>query len=300
MTIPGDGTAKPRAKVIHFSPMLVEMARLERAEVFTRMKTSSEGLSEADAEKRLAEAGPNVIASEKHRGWFWRLLTATRNPLVILLIVLATISFATGDAHAGTVMSLMVILGVSLRFVQEARADAAAAKLKAMITVTTAVVRAAKAEEIPLQGLTPGDIVMLCAGDMIPADVRIVSSKDLFVSQATLTGESLPVEKFDARETREGISPLEFSNICFLGTSVESGAATAVVVATGAQTYFGSMAGSIVGERVETSFDKGMQQFTWLMIRFMMVMVPLVFSSTVSRSTTGMRPSSSPLPSPWD
>ena len=234
-------------------------------------------MSEADAEKRLAEAGPNVIASEKHRGWLWRLLTATRNPLVILLIVLATISFATGDARAGTVMSLMVILGVSLRFVQEARADAAAAKLKAMITVTTAVVRAAKAEEIPLQELAPGDIVTLCAGDMIPADVRIVSSKDLFVSQATLTGESLPVEKFDARETREGISPLEFANICFLGTSVESGAATAVVVATGAQTYFGSMAGSIVGERVETSFDKGMQQFTWLMIRFMMVMVPLVF-----------------------
>ena len=146
-----------------------------------------------------------------------------------------------------------------------------------MITVTTAVVRAAKAEEIPLQKLVPGDIVTLCAGDMIPADLRIVSSKDLFVSQATLTGESLPVEKFESRETREDVSPLDFANICFLGTSVESGAATAVVAATGAQTYFGSMAGSIVGERVKTSFDKGMQQFTWLMIRFMMVMVPLVF-----------------------
>jgi Mg2+-importing ATPase len=205
------------------------------------------------------------------------LLTATRNPLVILLIVLSMISFATGDAHAGTVMSLMVILGVSLRFVQEARADAAAAKLKAMITLTTAVVRAGKAEEIPLQELAPGDVVTLCAGDMIPADVRIISAKDLFVSQATLTGESLPVEKFDSRETREEVSPLEFANICFLGTSVESGAATAVVLATGAQTYFGSMASSIVGEQVETSFDKGMQQFTWLMIRFMMVMVPLVF-----------------------
>ncbi|MGB9275747.1 MAG: HAD-IC family P-type ATPase [Terrimicrobiaceae bacterium] len=262
---------------IHFSPILAELARLEKIEVCTRMKTSPEGLSEADAEKRLAEAGPNVIASEKHRGWLWRLLTATRNPLVILLIVLAMISFATGDAHAGTVMSLMVILGVSLRFAQEARADAAAAKLKAMITLTTAVVRAGKAEEIPLQELAPGDVVTLCAGDMIPADVRIISAKDLFVSQATLTGESLPVEKFDSRETRDEVSPLEFSNICFLGTSVESGAATAVVVATGAQTYFGSMASSIVGEQVETSFDKGMQQFTWLMIRFMMVMVPLVF-----------------------
>jgi Mg2+-importing ATPase len=135
------------------------------------------------------------------------LLTATRNPLVILLIVLAIISFATGDARAGTVMSLMVILGVSLRFVQEARADAAAAKLKAMITLTTAVVRAGKAEEIPLQDLAPGDVVTLCAGDMIPADVRIISAKDLFVSQATLTGESLPVEKFDSRNTGGSLAP---------------------------------------------------------------------------------------------
>ena len=189
----------------------------------------------------------------------------------------ATISFATGDPRAGTVMSLMVILGVSLRFVQEARADAAAAKLKAMITLTTAVVRAGKAEEIPIQELAPGDVVTLCAGDMIPADVRIISAKDLFVSQATLTGESLPVEKLDSPEARKEVAPLEFANICFLGTSVESGAATAVVVATGTQTCFGSMASSIVGEQVVTSFDKGMQQFTWLMIRFMMVMVPLVF-----------------------
>ena len=203
VTTSGNAAAKPPSNAIHFSPILAEMARLEKGEVFTRMKTSPEGLSEADAEKRLAEAGPNVIASEKHRGWLWRLLTATRNPLVILLIVLATISFATGDPRAGTVMSLMVILGVSLRFVQEARADAEAAKLKAMITLTTAVVRAGKAEEIPIQQLAPGDVVTLCAGDMIPADVRIISAKDLFVSQATLTGESLPVEKFDSHGQSE-------------------------------------------------------------------------------------------------
>ena len=126
VTISGNAAAKPPANAIHFSPILAELARLEKSEVFTRMKTSPEGLSEADAKRRLVEAGPNVVASEKHRGWLWRLLTATRNPLVILLIVLAIISFATGDARAGTVMSLMVTLGVSLRFVQEARADAAA------------------------------------------------------------------------------------------------------------------------------------------------------------------------------
>jgi Mg2+-importing ATPase len=264
-------------KSVHFSPILAEVAHLQTSEVFSRMKTSPEGLSEDEAARRLAESGPNIVAASKHRGWLWRLFTATRNPLVILLTVLAAISFATGDARAGTVMTLMVILGVLLRFVQEARADAAAEKLKAMINVTAAVVRAEKEEEIPLMQLVPGDVVKLSAGDMIPADVRLIAANDLFISQGTLTGESLPVEKLSARETRPGFSPLELPNICFLGTSVESGAATAVILATGAQTYFGSMAGSMVGEPEPTSFDKGMQQFTWLMIRFMMVMVPLVF-----------------------
>lgn len=265
------------SKSIHFSPILAEVARLEASKVFVRMKTSSDGLTDAEARVRLEESGPNVVVSEKHQGWIWRLLTAARNPLVILLVVLATISFATGDVGAGTVMTLMVILGVALRFVQESRADAAAAKLKAMITVTAAVVRGGKAAEIPLNQLVPGDVVTLAAGDMIPADVRVVADKDLFISQAALTGESLPVEKFPTPEVRTDVMPLEFTNVCFLGTSVESGAATVVVLATGAQTYFGRMAGSIVGEAVETNFDKGMKDFTWLMIRFIMVMVPLVF-----------------------
>ena len=142
---------KPADKSIHFSPILAEVAKLETSAIFTRMKTAAEGLSDAEAARRLEEVGPNVVISEKHRGWLWRLLTATRNPLVILLVVLAGVSFATGDARAGTVMALMVILGVTLRFVQESRADAAAAKLKAMITVTAAVVRAGKAEEISLK-----------------------------------------------------------------------------------------------------------------------------------------------------
>ena len=250
---------------------------METTEVFSRMKTSQDGLNEADANRNLAESGPNIVADNRHSGWLWRLFTAARNPLVILLVVLATISFATGDAKAGIVMVVMVILSVLLRFVQESRADAAAEKLKAMINVTATVVRAGKEEEIPLQQLVPGDVVRLSAGDMIPADVRLIAAKDLFITQSTLTGESLPVEKLDTRETRTGIAPLELVNICFLGTSVESGAATGVILATGAKTYFGSMAASMVGDSEPTSFDKGMQQFTWLMIRFMMVMVPLVF-----------------------
>ena len=185
--------AKRADESIHFSPILAEVAQLQTNEVFSRMKTAAEGLSENEAARRFAKVGPNVVAASKHRGWLCRLLTATRNPLVILLVVLATISFATGDARAGSVMTLMVILGVLLRFVQEARADAAAEKLKAMINVTAAVVRAGKEEEIPLKQLVPGDVVKLSAGDMIPADVRLVAAKDLFISQATLTGESLPV-----------------------------------------------------------------------------------------------------------
>ncbi len=202
---------------------------------------------------------------------------SARNPLVILLTLLASVSFATGDFRAGTVMMLMVFLGLSLRFIQETKADNAAAKLKAMITVTATVVRDGQAREIPLRDLVPGDIVKLCAGDMVPGDVRLISAKDLFVIQATLTGESLPVEKHDAPDSRENVSSIERTNLCFLGTSVESGSATAVIVATGRHTYFGKVAHSLTGRQVETAFDKGVKNFTWLMIRFMMVMVPLVF-----------------------
>ncbi len=268
---------KPAEKSIHFSPLLAEVSRLEKAAVFARIQSAPEGLSDATAAARLAEVGPNVVAADQRRSWLWRLFVAMRNPLVILLAVLAGISLATGDLRAGSVIGLMLVLGVMLRFVQEARADAAAEQLKAMINVSATVVRAGKEREIPLKQLVPGDVVKLSAGDMIPGDVRILSAKDLFITQATLTGESLPVEKVDAPELQPDVAPLELANICFLGTSVESGAATAVILATGAQTYFGSMAGSMTGEPEPTSFDKGMQDFTWLMIRFMIVMVPLVF-----------------------
>ena len=268
---------KRPAGAIQVSPLLVEAARSDAAQVFASLNTSPAGLPEAEAETRLEKHGPNEVAQEVHHGRVFRLMITLRNPLVILLTVLATISFVTGDARAGTVMCMMVVLGVMLRFVQESRADTAAAKLKAMIKVTATVIREGQQVETPLSRLVPGDMVALAAGDMIPADIRVVTSKDLFVVQASLTGESLPVEKFDAQETRENITPIEMSNICFLGTSVESGSATGVVVTTGRQTYFGSMASSIAGLQVETSFDKGIKRFTWLMIQFMMVMVPLVF-----------------------
>ncbi len=269
--------AQSKKQTIHVSPAVLDAARKDAEQLLLDLHTSLAGLTEADAEERAQTVGPNEVAQERKQGWFIRLLKMTRNPLVIHLTTLSAISFLTGDARAGTVMAAMVVLSVSLRFWQEARADAAAEKLKAMIHVTATVVRDGTAREIPLRGLVPGDIIRLAAGDMIPGDVRLLSSKDLFVSQGSLTGESLPVEKFHDPEVKEECSPTELKNICFMGTSVESGTAAAVVVTTGVQTYLGSMARSITGERVPTSFDQGLNRFTWLMMKFMAVMVPLVF-----------------------
>src|SRR6516225_5123781 len=268
--VPRNRPAQPPSK-------LDEAAHKSADEVFEMLGASAAGLTEEEAAERLEVFGPNGVAYEKNEGWLYRLYTAARNPLVILLTVLAILSYSTGDFAAGTIMMLMVALGMSLRFIQETRADNAAAKLKAMITVTATVVRDSHAKEIPLRDLVPGDIVKLSAGDMIPGDVRLISAKDLFVIQATLTGESLPVEKAEVPDTRENVPAIERHNLCFLGTSVESGAASAVIVATGSQTYFGKVARSLIGRQPETAFDKGVKKFTWLMLRFMFVMVPLVF-----------------------
>jgi P-type Mg2+ transporter len=249
----------------------------DTAETLQRLGTSLEGLSEEEAAERLEVFGANEVAQERKHEWLHRIWVAVRNPLVILLTILATLSYLTDDFAGGTVMLVMVVLGVSLRFIQETKAGNAAAKLKAMITVTATVVREGKQKEIPLQQLVPGDIVKLSAGDMIPGDVRLLAAKDLFIIQATLTGESLPVEKSDAPDLRTNISSIEYANLCFLGTSVESGCATAVIVATGMQTYFGKMASSLAGQQTDTAFDKGVKRFVWLMLSFMLVMVPMVF-----------------------
>jgi len=270
-------THKAKSKKIQVSPAVLEAARKGGDDLLRQLQTATGGLTQGEAEARARTTGPNEVAQEKPQGWPVRLLKIGLNPLVILLTILSGVSFATGDARAGTVMAIMVALSVGLRFWQEARAGAAAAKLKAMIHVTATVVRDGRAREIPLRDLVPGDIIQLAAGDMIPGDVRLLSCKDLFVNQGSLTGESLPIEKLSEPETTPASSPTELKNICFMGTSVESGTATAAVVTTGIQTYFGSMAGSITGEREVTSFDQGLNGFTWLMIRLMAVMVPLVF-----------------------
>jgi len=262
---------------VQISKNLVESARTEINSVLAQLDTTSNGLSGDSIEARLEKYGLNEVAREKRRTWLMRLWDNIKNPLVILLIILGVISFITGDMRATIVILTMVILGIVLRYVQESRADNAAEQLKAMVRTTTTVIRDGQRKEIPLKELVPGDIVALSAGDMIPADVRLLTAKDLFLNQAALTGESLPVEKTHAVVDASIDNPLEMTNICFLGSNIESGTGTAVVIQTGSGTYFGSLASSIVGQRVLTSFDKGVNQFTWLMISFMIVMVPLVF-----------------------
>ncbi|MBI3735822.1 magnesium-translocating P-type ATPase, partial [Candidatus Sumerlaeota bacterium] len=242
-----------------------------------KLGSRPEGLTEAEASLRLRELGPNAILAEQKHVRLKSLIRAFLNPLALLLLTLAAISFLTGDRRAGFMMSSMVLMGVILRFVQEARADQAAARLKAMIQVTATVLRGGRPREEPLGRVAPGDIVVLAAGDMIPADLRLVSSKDLFIAQATLTGESFPVEKSEKKLDAPPETTLDAHNLCFLGTSVASGTGTGIVVATGLKTYLGGMASAISDQGSETSFDRGLRHFTWLMMAYMGVMIPLVF-----------------------
>jgi Mg2+-importing ATPase len=259
------------------SDQLIEMARTDGNAVLKELESQLSGLSAAEAEARVKRYGLNEIAREKRQPPWLRLLDYLKNPLVILLTALGILSYLTGDLRATVVIFVMVLLGVVLRFFQEMRADNAAEKLKAMVNTTATLVRDGKESEVALIRLVPGDIVRLAAGDMVPADVRVLSAKDLFLNQAPLTGEALPVEKEAAPPPGEIRNPLDLPNICFLGSDVESGTATAVVIHTGDRTYFGALAASIVGQRQLTSFDKGVNKFTWLMIRFIAVMVPAVF-----------------------
>jgi Mg2+-importing ATPase len=260
-----------------YSVQLLAKARADTATVLTELGSQLDGLSEAEAGSRLKQVGTNEIAREKRQSALMRLLGNIKNPLVLLLLALGVLSFLTGDLRATVVIFVMVVLGVVLRFFQEMRADTAAEKLQAMVSNTATLVRGGKEEEVSLKMLVPGDIIRLAAGDMVPADVRVLSAKDLFLNQAALTGEALPVEKKAAPASADVQNPLELPNICFLGSNVESGSATAVVIHTGDRSYFGALAVSIVGQRQLTSFDKGINKFTWLMIYLIAVMAPAVF-----------------------
>jgi Mg2+-importing ATPase len=267
----------PAGTGIQVSPLLLEAAAADCESVLRKLDTGPGGLAEEEAGRRLTRYGPNAVTQEQRYARLRILVRALVNPLVILLLVLAAVSLLTGDVRSALVMALMIVLGVALRFVQEARADTAAARLKAMIRVTATALRDGRPREVPLAQLVPGDVVLLSAGDMIPADLRLLSCKDLHVIQSSLTGECFPVEKTEARQEQPDDGSLDLKNVCYLGTSVETGTARGVLVCTGRQTYLGGMASAIVEQQVETSFDRGVRSYTWLMIRFILVMVPLVF-----------------------
>ncbi|EKE00990.1 MAG: hypothetical protein ACD_21C00250G0063 [uncultured bacterium] len=261
----------------HFSDLLSQFSCLEVSSVVQKLQSNLNGLNKKVTKSRLRKYGLNEIAREKRQSGVLRFLANFKNPLVLLLIILGIISHLTGDDRATVIIFVMVVVGVVLRFVQEMRADHAAEKLKAMVRNNATVVRDGQEHEIALKMLVPGDIIKLSAGDMIPADVRIISAKDLFLNQAALTGEPLPIEKKSTPTEAKIKNPFELTNICFLGSNVVSGSATAIVINTGSNTCFGSLASSIVGQRQLTSFDKGINKFTWLMIKFAAVMVPAVF-----------------------
>ena len=274
--------------------------------ILSNFQSSLSGLTQESAKSRLEQYGKNEVAREKVPSAFTQLLLAFKNPFIFVLLTLAVVSFVTDywlplqggeetDLTGVIIILTMVTLSGILRFWQEFRSNEAAEALKSMIRTTATVLRRTHKDmsperiEIPLSEIVPGDIVYLSAGDMIPADIRLIESRDLFVSQAVLTGESIPVEKYDTlgavtQKNSDNVDTtdidkdnvLDVNNICFMGTNVVSGTATAIVVATGADTHFGSLAKSIVGSRAETSFDRGVNSVSWLLIRFMLVMVPIV------------------------
>ncbi len=273
---------------IAISNEIVALAHADRETVFRQLRSSNDGLDVSEAAARLKTIGPNLIAQEERPGIFRELAGRAKNPLNGLLLSLAFVSYLLGDIRAAVVIGVMVVLAIGTAFIQEHRSNEAAAKLRAMVRNTASVKRrgetgngeASQVEgftEIPSGNLVPGDIVHLSAGDMIPGDLLLLDEKDLFLNQATLTGEALPVEKHADPSGSKTADPLECQNLCFMGASVVSGYATGVIVHTGARTYFGQLASSLAGPRELTSFDKGINRFTWLMIRFILVMVPAVF-----------------------
>jgi Mg2+-importing ATPase len=241
------------------------------------MKSREEGLLSKEVEDLREEWGPNDLGQKKKHGFIMEILMRCKNPLVIQLLVIASISLATGDAASAIIVGLMVVISVGLSYYQESKSGKAVEKLNAMVQTNCHVIREGGEVEIPMSEIVPGDVVVLQAGSIIPADLRLISAKDFFVSQSSLTGESMPVEKHAETPSEPSKAVIEMPNAVFQGSNVVSGTAKAVVVNTGLRTHFGSISEKLGSAPVLTSFDRGIAGFTWLMIRFMLVMVSVVF-----------------------
>ena len=267
----------------HASARLLEAARQTPQEVFAAYETTPQGQPRPDIMRALF--GRNELARKKADSILKRLFKAFINPFTVVLIVLAVISFITDyvivepedrDLTAVLIVGIMVFISGTLRFVQEVRSGNAAERLQAMVKTTIAVLRDGESRERPISELVVGDVIRLAAGDMIPADVRIVETKDLFVSQSSLTGESEPMEKWTAAQPQTDGNPLECNNLAFMGSTVVSGSALALVIAVGKDTLFGALARRVAETRVRTNFEKGVNAVSWVLIRFMVGMVPVV------------------------
>ena len=269
---------------------LIQFGLMEERKLFELLGTDIDGITQKEAEKRIEEYGYNEISYGNGITLRKRLFDAFINPFSLVLIVLALVSFFTdyvipskGDKDLTTVIiiTIMVTLSGALRIIQEGKSNKAGEKLKEMIKTTSAVIRDGEESEIPMEEIVVGDIIRLNSGDMIPADVRIISSKDLFISESSMTGESEVVEKFSklSKETKnkEILSQFELENLAFMGTNVTSGTATAIVLSTGNDTVLGNMADTITEEREMTNFDKGVNSVSVLLIKFMIIMIPIVF-----------------------
>jgi len=292
----GVGRGAAGAVPTDFSDALRRLAQVPVAAALAAVASHPDGLATDEADARLARVGPNEIDHEKPLPWWRHLWQCYRNPFNLLLSLLAVVSWLTEDVKATVVIGTMVVLSTLIRFVQEGRSNRAAERLKALVGNNARVLRRpdgtgataqdtgaapraprpAQQRSLPIRAVVPGDHIVLSAGDMIPADCRVLNAKDLFVAQAAMTGESLPVEKFAAPDPTQA-NLLEQPNLLFMGTNVVSGSATAMVLATGNRTCFGTIAQrSTATERAPTAFQAGVNSVSWLLIRFALVMVPFV------------------------
>lgn len=259
-------------------------AFLLQDELLASLSSAYTGLTRGEAEERQDEFGRNVITAGSKNTTLHRLRESVVNPFNIILLFIAGITYFTDvvvsskpDYLTVTIILSLVFLSSMVAFIQGERSNSAAEKLSNMISNKTDVWRDGKLTEIPMDEVVPGDIVRLSAGDMLPADVRFLTTKDMFVAQAALTGESNPVEKFSDIKNSAGEGLTDLRNIGFMGSNTVSGSATAVVLSTGNNTYFGSMAKSLSGDRAKNSFECGVDSVSKLLVRMMMVMVPIVF-----------------------
>lgn len=259
------------------------------AAVYGYFRTTPSGLSSDEVERRQAQYGRNEVEHERRKNPVTMFIRAFINPFIGILTLLIVVSYvldvwtAAPEEKEWTtilIIATMILLSVIIRFCQDWRASRSSEALRKMVKNTCSVKRTGReVEELPIEELVPGDIVTLAAGDMIPADVRVIETKDLFVSQSSLTGESEPIEKRPDARGRKYVrgSVVELDNICYMGSNVISGSATAVVFGTGGNTYLGTIARAIVGHRAATAFDRGIARVSLLLIRFMLIMVPFVF-----------------------